>query len=184
MQAIRTTDPLEKILKICEAVFILEPSERETIFTSEELEQLRQIYVVAESIYNKITYEDPPRVSVTIPIDYDEAEKYLGFLGEVPASARFISVLVGNRSFLKELDEEVRKVRGKHGVLAGYMLYFFHALSYDSYNALKGYFVRYALPKALAALRIIADVVQPSTLERVLNIFGGVKSGYSVDKRK
>ena len=182
MQAIRTADPIEKILKICEAVFILDPSEREAVFSKEEIEELNRIYVIAIGLHNVAKFKDG-EVSVSLPISFNEAKMYLSFLEELNMPEDYISV-TGYPAYVEEIERRAENVKKKFGKEAGTLVYFHHSLSYESYYAVRNFFARYALPKVARALKAVAEIVQPSTLERVLSIFGGVRSGSVLDKRK
>ena len=94
-QAITTNNQIVKIIKICEAVFLLDEEVRKTIFAKDELERLERIYVVALSLQNKNVIWDKEttlakEVSIMLPVKHDEVEKYLEFLKNDPRSLHYV----------------------------------------------------------------------------------------------
>lgn len=186
MQSIRINDQLLKILKVCEAIELLEDEEKLTVFSEEELEKLHRICVVASALYNCYISKDPDfldikEVRITLPIPHSDLEKYLEFLKIDPDALRMIS---WHTVVLENEDEYLQKIKDKKGFYAFIKERLFLNVTGFSYAALKTYFIKYALPIALRALRRITELVDPSTLGKVLGVFGGAESGSSVDKRK
>ena len=187
MQAIRANDQLLKIMKICEVVDILEDDIRQSIFTEKELKEFKKIRVVAIALYNayspKLIDDNlyDKKVKLILPIPYEKVEEYLSFLKNDPEANRFVSI------HFKEFNNEekhLEHIRRKYGEYAALKSIFFFNITGASYTALKTYFISYALPVMLKALRKISDLIQPSTLSNVLAIHGGVKSGDTMDKGK
>jgi len=184
-QAITTNNQIVKIIKICEAAFLLDEEMRKTIFTKDELERLERIYVVALSLQNKHTFKEATstmkEVSLMLPVKYDEVEKYLEFLKNDPHSTFYVSFHTGS---IEHREEHLSKVREKYGRFAAYKDVFFLYIAALSYNALKMYFIRWALPHCLKALNKIADLIEPSTFTNILAFHGGVVGRGSMGKRK
>ena len=184
MQAIRTNDHLTKILKICEAVSILGEEEKQAIFTREEIEELERIHVVALALQSGHWIVADPEtgmkcISVFLPAKLEEIGVYLKFLEDDPEALGYVSYHTGYH-----LNEDHRrKIKEEYGPLALMKMIFYHSIKPNAYNALVMYFVKYALPRVLSALRKIADLIQPSILSSVLSIYGGARNEGAMGKR-
>ena len=187
MQAIRTNDQLLKILKICEAINLLDDDLKKSILTRKELEEIEKIQVIATALYNAYVIEIPSeeyargKVRLMLPIPYEKVEEYLSFLKDDPEAYSFITEHF--QIFEKE-DEVFDSIKEKYGKFAVLKKIFYHNITVAAFIALKTYFISYALPIMLGILRKISDLIQPSTLSNVLTVYGGARNGGSVDKGK
>ena len=134
-----------------------------------KLEELDRICTVNTALLNACRTRDMDVTlyHVLIPVPRERLREYMRFLEVDPEHYRYIAW-------------HVRDGEGRGG--SGLKDRLFQNIAEFSYHALVTYFVSYALPRAMRALKKLVDTIDPHTFREVVMSGGGVGKGRGEDK--
>lgn len=158
-EALAETNHLKVIDKVCRAYHMLDEDEKEMLLSREELEELRNICTINTALLNAYRDKEESEYHVLIPLPSNEVLEHMKFLEKDPDYFSYIGWHViketnfGNK--VKSIGDKIKKR-------------LFLGVTGFSYHALISYFVNYALPTVMKALRRLIDVVDPHAFKEVV----------------
>lgn len=172
-EALTENNHLKVIDRVCRAYQMLNNDEKQVLLSKEELEELKRICTVNTALLNacKVRKTDLTVYHVLIPIPCSKIPEYMKFLEVDPEHTRYIG--------WHEEGVVKPKSRSRSEWLKDRL---FLNITDFSYHALVSYFVGYALPRVMKALRRLIDVVDPYTFREVVLGGGSMDKGGREDK--
>ena len=183
LEALLENDHLRIIDRVCRAYQMLDDEEKLSLLPKDDIEEFDRICLICTSLLNayECKDEDIHVFHVLIPIPGNELKKYVKFLTKDPESLKYVtwhypdsderkntsSEYEALRKFMKDEDLKNIKIDTKPKRKNLKDRLFLNILPH-SYYALVTYFVTYALPIAMKALRRLIDVIDPREFKEVV----------------